>query len=837
MTVAQTTILRLNNGPSPIIQLRREAIQILQITDSSFDRLKTIFNSLVGKAELTEQQKQCTQQKDISQPSSFVQIGREAMYTLQIIHSSLDKLKMIINTIIEKTELTEKQKQDDNINQFQKLQMARAMLDAKKAQLIELRSETADLRKTADDLEKRQPILKDVEVPQKLNEKEKEFEQEGQQDVNQKDMLPPDQKQDGLDLNNPNLGIISIDDRRYNVNNELTNQGLFTRNNQDYYQKMDIAAQMYHQNDPKYFVLEHLAAVRDIALHPQLMLLASVSGDGTAALTDVSHAVRPTQNDSQQQNISNRPINMFGSQSQNSQQSTSSSFPQQIQSSSSTSLIPIKSLDPKWHFKPSRQQSIKQTKALARQQGKQQTDIQYNQQPLCVKLLPYLESSIDKQRKQLENQITSSSSSKGSQSTQKRMAFDLGCFVMGDNNGKITVMALPDPKMKMKDTLNKLEKNKMFEIDAHSDAVWSIDESSQSNGLFSGSNLPQSNTRLTQTRIVSASADGTVKLWNINTDGIQDHIGREPEYHRMLKEYRHTPSIASSVVDNWDQQRRGANNEQNKYFKPIEQIEDKWEDSDIPSSVIFDPMDVANLIVGYVSGDLVRYDIEKGEYNWNRIGKLNKSERIISLTKSLTATHYQTQDTIPLLVTTNHGYLHVVDTRELQTIFSYKAPRSDKPQNNQQQNNNTFIFSQVLQQKQQNFLAEDNLLNISQQQQETPQINAEQESKQAENINDDDQIPSIYSNRNDVLFTPINLLNGYFFDRLIAAGTSAGKVHIYDLRMGDQGLIRIVGERNPISFHSSMLGESITKIVAHPQHQILVTAGADENIKIFSSTP
>jgi hypothetical protein len=33
--------------------------------------------------------------------------------------------------------------------------MARAMLDAKKAQLIELRSENADLRKTADDLEKR----------------------------------------------------------------------------------------------------------------------------------------------------------------------------------------------------------------------------------------------------------------------------------------------------------------------------------------------------------------------------------------------------------------------------------------------------------------------------------------------------------------------------------------------------------------------------------------------------------------------------------------------------------------------------------------------------------
>ncbi|KAA6398026.1 MAG: hypothetical protein EZS28_006445 [Streblomastix strix] len=669
---------------------------------------------------------------------------------------------------------------------------------------------------------------------------------------------------------------------------------------------MKDAAQMYQQNDPKYFVLEHLAAIRDIALHPQLMLLASVSGDGTAALTDVSHAVKPTQNDSQQQNISNKPINMFGSQSQNSQLSIPASFPQHTSTSASTSLIPIKSLDPKWHFKPSRQQSIKQTQALARQQGKSQTDIQYNQsRPLCVKFLPYLESSIDKQRKQLENQITRSSSSKGSQSTQKRMAYDLGCFVMGDNNGKITVMALPDPKMQMIDTLNKLEKNKMFEIDAHSDAVWSIDESSQPNGLFSGSNLPQSNTRLTQTRIVSASADGTVKLWNINTDGIQDHIGREHEYHRMLKEYRHTPSIASSVVDNWYQQRSRADiSEQNKYFKPIEQIEDKWEDSDIPSSVIFDPMEVANLIVGYVSGDLVRYDIENGVYNWNRIGKSNKSERIISLTKSLTATHYQTHDTIPLLVTTNHGYLHVVDTRELQTIFSYKAPRSDKPQNNQPQNNNTFIFSQVLQQKQQNFLPEDNILNNNSQQAMIANNNEKNSNKLSDK---NDQNPNKLSDKNEVSNKSSNKNSSYNergsiysnksiewrlrlrsqnnqkkstqkdqierlqqqqqqisplemwredlrlqlassciftcstylqFDRLIAAGTSAGKVHIYDLRNGDKGLVGIVvGERNPISFHQSMLGESVTKIVAHPQHQILVTAGADGNIKVFSSTP
>ncbi|KAA6374983.1 MAG: hypothetical protein EZS28_029490 [Streblomastix strix] len=508
--------------------------------------------------------------------------------------------------------------------------MARARLDAKKAQFIELRLETADLRKTADDLKKRQPILKDVETPQNLNEKEKEVEQEQQQDVNQKDMLPPDQKQDGLDQNNPNLGIISFNDRRYNANDELINQGLTTRENPDYYQKMEAVAQMYHNNDPRYFVHMHLAAVRDIALHPQLMLLASVSDDGTACLTDVSHAVKSQVSyESQQQNIPNRLLIMSGSQSQYSHQSTSSSFPQQSKTYlqptfSQPSQIQIKLLDPKWHYKPSSQNSIKQTKALDKQQGKSQINKRYNQQrPLCVKFLPYLESSNNKQRKQQDNSITKSSQSKGSQSNPKRLPHDLGCFVMGDNNGKITVMALPDPKTQMINQLGKLEKNKMFEFDAHSDAVWSIDESSQPNGIFNGSILPQSGSKLTQTRIVSASADGTVKLWNINTDGIPGQpSGNVIIYHQMQQEFKHTPSIASSVLRDWNSQRSKANDDELiKIFKPIEQIKDKWQDSDIPTQVIFDPMNVANIIVGYVSGDLVRYDIEKGEYNWNRIGK------------------------------------------------------------------------------------------------------------------------------------------------------------------------------------------------------------------------
>ncbi|KAA6354903.1 MAG: hypothetical protein EZS28_049570, partial [Streblomastix strix] len=278
------------------------------------------------------------------------------------------------------------------------------------------------------------------------------------------------------------------------------------------------------------------------------------------------------------------------------------------------------------------------------------------------------------------------------------MAIDLGCFVMGDNNGKITVMALPDPKVQMIDTLNKLEKNKMFEFDAHSDAIWSIDESSQLNGLFSGSSLP-SGQKLTQTRIASASADGTVKLWNINTDGIPGQpSGKDLIYHQMKQEFKHTPSIASSVVMDWNSQRQQANeDDQNKIYKPIEQIKDIWENSDIPTSVIFDPINVANLIVGYASGDLVRYDIEKGEYNWNQVGTSNQSERIISLTKSLTATHYQTQDTIPLLITTGHGYLHIVDPREFQTLFSFKTIKSDKPQDY----TNTIIYQPAAQRQSQ----------------------------------------------------------------------------------------------------------------------------------------
>ncbi|KAA6379482.1 MAG: hypothetical protein EZS28_024992 [Streblomastix strix] len=72
-------------------------------------------------------------------------------------------------------------------------------------------------------------------------------------------------------------------------------------------------------------------------------------------------------------------------------------------------------------------------------------------------------------------------------------------------------------------------------------------------------------------------------------------------------------------------------------------------------------------------------------------------------------------------------------------------------------------------------------------------------------------------------------------DRLIAAGSSDGRVLIYDLRMGNKSQVQILGELNTRSFHSKVCDETIIKIAAHPQHPILVTAGADGNIKVFSS--
>ncbi|KAA6378026.1 MAG: putative AGC family protein kinase [Streblomastix strix] len=108
----------------------------------------------------------------ISLPIHTSQLEMEAAnLCIQDIHNSLEKLQKLINIFTDKVEITEKRKQEKHLIRIQKLQLARALLDAKKAQLNELRAETAELMKI-EDIEKRQPILKDGEIPQNLNEKE-----------------------------------------------------------------------------------------------------------------------------------------------------------------------------------------------------------------------------------------------------------------------------------------------------------------------------------------------------------------------------------------------------------------------------------------------------------------------------------------------------------------------------------------------------------------------------------------------------------------------------------------------------------------------------------------
>ncbi|KAA6382670.1 MAG: hypothetical protein EZS28_021805 [Streblomastix strix] len=128
-------------------------------------------------------------------------------------------------------------------------------------------------------------------------------------------------------------------------------------------------------------------------------------------------------------------------------------------------------------------------------------------------------SSNDKSRKQEEINIQDINVQQNANAiTPKRITYDLGCLATGNNQGKITVYALPDPMMEMFDQMKKQENNKMFEIDAHSNSIWSIDESSQERGMFARILIPPTGQKLTQTRLASASSDGTVKLWNINTD-------------------------------------------------------------------------------------------------------------------------------------------------------------------------------------------------------------------------------------------------------------------------------------------------------------------------------
>ncbi|KAA6358695.1 MAG: hypothetical protein EZS28_045778, partial [Streblomastix strix] len=202
-----------------------------------------------------------------------------------------------------------------------------------------------------------------------------------------------------------------------------------------------------------------------------------------------------------------------------------------------------------------------------------------------------------------------------------------------------------------------------------------------------------------------------------------------------------------------------------------------------------------------------------------QVGKGTEQERIISLTKSLTATHYQTQDTIPLLITTNHGYLHVVDSNNLQTIFSYKAADQQNPYQNPSIQISTLPLVQPSQTSKIKPLS---LVLINKQR------NVIKSSLQAWR----DDIKQQFAAQ--CIFTSSTYLQ---FDCLIAASTNFGRVFMFDLRMADKGQVGILSQQSQFSQHQQMFSENITKIVAHPIHPILVTAGADGDIKIFSSNP
>ncbi|KAA6402400.1 MAG: hypothetical protein EZS28_002068 [Streblomastix strix] len=103
--------------------------------------------------------------------------------------------------------------------------------------------------------------------------------------------------------------------------------------------------------------------------------------------------------------------------------------------------------------------------------------------------------------------------------------------------------------MEIFDQMKILKKNKMFEIDAHSNAIWLIDEQNQEKGLFAGIQAPLTGLKLTQTRIASVSADGTVKLQNVKTDGIPGQTDEnDVACYKKLKEFKLIPQLSGSVV-------------------------------------------------------------------------------------------------------------------------------------------------------------------------------------------------------------------------------------------------------------------------------------------------
>ncbi|KAA6366063.1 MAG: hypothetical protein EZS28_038410, partial [Streblomastix strix] len=241
-------------------------------------------------------------------------------------------------------------------------------------------------------------------------------------------------------------------------------------------------------------------SITNLSLHPHLMLLLSCSEDGTVALTDISHASKQVQ-----------PSGIQGANPPPNQSVMNERFQPYKQSSR---IVTFKILEPKWHF-------------------------------------------LNSKRKQWLNNIGNGFGQLQKENPQVlKMSQDLGCFATGCSDGKISVYGLPDPKMQMIDNNNKLQPNKIFEIIGHKDAVFSIDETQQQSGLYSGVGIPHKGQVIYETRLVSGSADGTVRVWKIKSDGTiptaaqtsgSKDIGHN-SFYLQERVFRHTPSISNSVV-------------------------------------------------------------------------------------------------------------------------------------------------------------------------------------------------------------------------------------------------------------------------------------------------
>ncbi|KAA6396457.1 MAG: hypothetical protein EZS28_008018 [Streblomastix strix] len=632
-------------------------------------------------------------------------------------------------------------------------------------------------------------------------------------------------------------------------------------------------AKGYTDNECGYAISMHMSSIRCLAFHPHLMLLLSGSEDGSVALTDVSHASKRNQNQNLQPEANPLP---------NQSVLVENVSPYALRDKQ----IPMKMLDPKWlilnsYFNPLRrrlqmnkdQQRIKcndekekdiminpeydvedQDQQIQQQQLNHTNLISYN--PIhCVQFLPYLESNNDRNRKKIQNNI---GKLQKENPQVLKMSQDLGCFATGCSDGKISVYGLPDPKMQMIDNNNKFQPNKMFDIIGHKDAVFSIDETQQQSGLYRGVGIPRKGQVNNETRLVSGSADGTVRVWKIKSDGTipitaQTSGSKDIEHNSFyLQErvFRHTPSISNSVVATWNNERQKIIRNENmnydkneiQFLSEREVLEDKWQESDIPSSVIFDPMNMNNVIAGYVSGDIVRFDIETNqESGFSRIGSQNKVERILTISKSRIAPHYSKGLMVPLLVTTNLGYLHLIEPNTLHTMISIKAPSE---QNGNSQSNNNFIKSNFIQNKPSN----ENQTQTYSQQVYYSSLNDRIATLQRRNV----QIGSSHIKQKIIEPSPLEMwkydikaqltvrnifTNATYLqsDSLIAASTNTGQVIMYDIRYNgymEFGRIRDVNNRN---MSSSISQQGLMNIVAHPQHNLLVTGNGDGFIKIYNS--